>query len=169
MDQVKESVVHKGKKYHLLREVFSAEGKLLSRVVEPLSIRVRVQDIFEIIFGAFFIALPFGFTDEVARIGGEMSGSRVLFILIVNVFILSGYIYYTGYQRISVQNLHPHFFLRLFFTYSLAFLVSILVLTIISQAQWSGAASIVALKRALVLALPASFGAVTADTWKKNS
>lgn len=166
MNQVKETVEKQDGKYNLIREVISAEGKIISRVIEPIHVTLRWQDIFEMLFGAVFVALPFGFTNEVLRVGADMTLWRATFIFGITLVVLGGFIHQNLYRQLQ-DGLHPHLMIRIFFTYLMAFSAAVLVLTIIDQIHWLQE-PLIALKRSFVLTLPASFGAVTVDTFSKR-
>lgn len=161
-------LLHKGKKYHLLQEIFSGEGKMLSRVVTALDVHVDKRDIMEMIFGALFVVMPFGFTDEAARIGEELSLGRALVIVFLAIVIIATYLHQIIYRHLNKPvGSHPHFYWRIITTYGIALIVAIFFLTLIDQVDWRLAA-LNSFKKALVLSLPAAFGAVTVDTWKRN-
>lgn len=122
----------------------------------------RIKDSLQVIVGATILAVPVSFTEETWRLGMQLPWSNIIGILALSVLFISLFTYHTYY----LDSLHEHraeFLKRVVWTYFLSFVLVALLLTLIEQASWT-LDSVTAVKRAIIVTLPASLSGTVADT-----
>lgn len=149
----------------VLREltvIKDSSGKILHKILTPLRIQFRIKDILEIVIGSMLIAIPIAFTQEAWMISEELPMINILAIAGVSILMVAVFVYFKYYQGVLLQ--HPFEFLkRLFFTYAISLLVAMFLMTLIEKAPWD-TDMILAWKRTIIVALPASLSGSIADT-----
>ena len=124
--------------------------------------KLRVQDIIELIMGSVILGFPIAVTEEVWQISEQLPLGRSLFIVVCSVSVLAFFTYYLFYKP-SLKGYWPEFLIRMTVAYLVTFLVSALILATIDQLPLV-AEPVVALKRTIIVTLPASFSATVVDS-----
>jgi uncharacterized membrane protein len=127
-------------------------------------VELRPRDLMQIIIGATILAIPVGLTEETWILGKELAVIKVAWLGIISVLFLSLFIYFNFYRF----NLKGHVFdyiKRILATYVLSLTVVGILLTIIDKCPW-GTDSVLAIKRIIITAFPASMAATLSDTLK---
>jgi uncharacterized membrane protein len=153
----------KGKLKELIT-ISDEQGNILQKLLSPLMVELYPRDIMQIIVGACILALPLAFTQETWEIGAALPTKNILAIMFVSICFTATFVYYNIYKT----HLHNHwqsFIKRVLTTYVLAFMVAGFILTLIDVAPWQ-TDIILALKRTILIALPASMSASLADVIK---
>ncbi len=163
----------KKRKYHVKRvnghlhkviPVLDSSGKIMQYALKPLMVELHLRDIMQIIVGSVILAIPVGMTEEVWHLGNEMKMLNFLFLTLLSLLFVAMFVYYNFYRH----HLHEHrfdFIKRVIATYIISATVVALFLTIIGKCPW-GIDNIVAIKRIIIVAFPASMSATLSDTIK---
>jgi uncharacterized membrane protein len=121
----------------------------------------RVRDVIEIALGACIMAFPTATTEEVWNLGAELSLSRAVLFLIASIFFLAVLIYgihghKSGDRKVFVQ--------RVIATYLVTFLIGAALLSGVDRLELF-TDPLTGLKRAILVAFPASFAATAVDSF----
>lgn len=149
---------------HKVTPVFDATGKLIHSVVTPFQVELKPRDFFQIIVGAYLLCVPVAFTEEVWVLSKELPLKNILYVAAMSIFFISCFVYFNFYRF----NLKGHGFQclkRIIATYGLSLLAVGLFLTVIMKCPW-GSDNLLAIKRILLVAFPASMAATLSDTIK---
>ena len=150
-----------------LKEVvkeFDRKGTLLHQSEHPAMVEFYLHDFVQVIVGSMLLAIPVGFTQEVWILGETIPWWKVIFVMVFSILFIGSFHYYNFYQHHFFSQ-KDEFVKRLLITYLVAFLVVGCLLFIIEQADWILEPAI-ALKRTVLVALPASLSAAVADMLK---
>ena len=157
-------LVRIGGKLKEIVKVFDTKGILVHETEHTTMIEFYLHDFVQVIVGAMLLAIPVGFTQEVWLLGEVMPWWKVVFILVFSLLFIGLFHYYNFYQH-HFGTHKMEFIKRLLITYSVAFFVVGALLFFIEQANWIVEPAI-ALKRTILVALPASLSAAVADMIK---
>ncbi|MFZ9002206.1 MAG: DUF2391 family protein [Bacteriovoracaceae bacterium] len=150
-----------------LKEVvtfFDSSGKPLSQVINPLMVEFRPRDILQIFVGAFLVAAPLCFTEEVWKLSEELKRTNVYGLGAVSVITVILFIYFNFY-RYKLKGHIFEFIKRVLATYVITISSIVLILLLIDKFPVQ-AEPYVALKRVIIIGFPALFGAVISDYLK---
>jgi uncharacterized membrane protein len=150
-----------------LKEVFivkDAKGNILHKIISPLMVEFYPRDFVQIIVGASILAIPIAFTSETWDLGKMLGMNKVIGIGLLSLFFIAIFVYYNFYRG-KFKKHYFHFFKRVISTYILSILVVALILTLIEKAPWSSD-YLLAIKRVILVAFPASMSAAVADMIK---
>lgn len=144
-----------------------ARGGRVIATFRPLRLKLEPRDAAQIFIGSIILASPFMVTEEVWALGQEMPILSSVLLMIVSLFTLSLLLFYTRYEKITFEGrlILREFTKRLVITYLIAFLTVSVLLTILGKAPWNVDAQI-ALKRVILVTLPASLGGAAVDLLK---
>lgn len=126
----------------------------------------NLEDVSQIVIGAFALAVPISFSEEAWRLGEILPVANLLFLFFLSVSFLSFYAYQNVFQANIKQRLFVFIF-RIFMAYLLAILVVALILIAIDKCPIFED-PFVALRRIIVIAMPASMGAIIVDGFDKE-
>ena len=125
----------------------------------------NIQDILQIIVGAFVLAIPVGFTQEVWDLGKRLPTFNIVIIMLLTLFFIGIFTYY-HYHREHI-NRNPRYHItelikRVATTYVISFVIVALLMWVMQVTSWttdpSYAFNIVAL-----ITFPAAIGAAISD------
>jgi len=122
----------------------------------------ELKDVFQLVVGAAILGVPIAYSEESWKLGAELSGGHIAFILFSSLLFLSLFAYVLFYQ----SNFRKHqfqFFLRVTSAYLLTVLVVAIILGGIDKLPLIDA-PMLALKRVIVVAFPACFSATIFDS-----
>ncbi|MGB5226176.1 MAG: DUF2391 family protein [Arenicellales bacterium] len=122
----------------------------------------RLHDVSEFVVGSVLLAFPVAITEEVWNLGKELSTFSTLAIVSLSLFFLAWFATHTFYN----SDLHSHrveIFLRVISVYCVTLIVAALILGLFSQFPLLTEPA-VAMKRMVIVALPASFCATVVDS-----
>lgn len=156
--------VGKGRYLHRLVPIVDKSGKVIHRVLKPLMVELRSRDVFQIIVGASILAIPVGFTEETWNLGQRLPLTNVAIIAAISVLFIAVFVYSTFYKDYLRQYLFD-FLKRVATIYVLSLVVVAVLLTVIQQCPWS-TDWILAVKRVMIVAFPASLSAAVTDAIK---
>lgn len=125
-----------------------------------------LHDVMEIVLGGSVIAFPVATASEIWDLGVQLSVERAVMISLSSLLVL-GVLIYTMHQHTDVTARRRIFIQRVLTTYGLTLLISATLLLAIGQFDLIGD-PMVALKRTILVAFPASFAATVVDSMDGN-
>lgn len=151
----------------MAKGVKEAERTLIRALEKPFTplVEFRAKDIAQVIVGSSILAIPVGLTQETWEIGAGMPVLNSIFIFLISLTFISILIYYTTYKHVGGFKHKEHLLKRIIGTYVFSFIVVSVLLSLVGKAPWS-TDFIVALKRVVLVSLPASVSAAIADMIK---
>jgi uncharacterized membrane protein len=126
----------------------------------------NLEDASQIFVGAFALAVPISFSEEAWRLGETLPFSNLMMLLALSVLFLGLFTYQSVFQH-NVRGRIPVFIFRILVAYLMAALVVALVLFCLNKLPIIDD-PITALKRIIVIAMPASMGAIVVDSFDKE-
>jgi uncharacterized membrane protein len=126
----------------------------------------NLEDASQIFVGAFALAVPISFSEEAWRLGETLPFSNLMMLLALSVLFLGLFTYQSVFQH-NVRARIPVFLFRILIAYLMAALVVALVLFCLDKLPIMDD-PITALKRIIVIAMPASMGAIVVDSFDKE-
>ncbi len=131
-----------------------------------MKLRINTEDIIQIAIGAFALAVPISFTEEAWKMSVTLPFYNLLLVFVLSVTFLGIYAYYSVFQK-QVSKRYDIFILRIFIAYFISALVVALVLLALNKLPLIDE-PIIALKRLILIAMPASMGAIVVDSFNKE-
>ena len=136
-------------------------------MAEPARPRIRWNDLAEVALGACIIGFPVAASEAVWSLSLELSIGRVLTWAVVTVLILSAVVYSIHRDDRSTLS-HTFYLSRVAMTYSLTMLISAMLLLGVDRLDLFHD-PIIALKRTIIVAFPASLAATLVDGFSHRS
>lgn len=149
---------------HRVIPVFDSAGKIVNYSLTPLMVEFRPRDLMQVIVGASILAVPVAFTEETWTLGESLPTGNVLLLSGLSLLFIAGFVYFNFY-RFNFKEHVFEYFKRVIAVYAFSLLVVGLILTIIQKCPW-GQDNLLALKRIMIVAFPASMSAAVSDTLK---
>ena len=149
---------------HKVITIADSTGKAVQTVVSPFMVELKPKDILQIIVGATILAIPVGLTEETWVLAQELKLKSVILLGAISLFFIALFVYFNFY-RFNLKGYVTQYIKRVVATYGLSLLVVGLLLTIIEKCPW-GVDNILAIKRIIITAFPASMAATLSDTIK---
>jgi len=139
-------------------------GKIISHAITPLMVEFHPRDLMQIIVGASVLAVPVAFTEETWNLGQELPLRNVLLLTLISFIFIASYVYYNFY-RFQLRNNLFRYVVRVLSIYLFSLMVVAMLLMIINRCPWQTDA-LLAIKRVIIVAFPASMSAAISDTIK---
>ena len=149
---------------HRVIPIVDKTGAVVQRVVKPLMVEFRAKDFIQTIVGASILAIPAAYTEEAWSLGEILPAMNIAGIAFISVFFIAVFVYYNFYRN-YLADFTGQYFIRVLCTYLVAFGVVALLLTLVNQCPW-GEDNLLALKRIIIVAFPASMSATVTDALK---
>lgn len=131
-----------------------------------MNMSFNMEDASQVTIGAFALAVPISFSEEAWNLGETLPLTNLLFVFVLSVFFLAFFAYESVFQG-NVKYRIPVFLLRIVIAYSIA--ASVVALVLISLNKFPLMTdTLVALKRLIVISMPASMGAIIVDSFDKE-
>jgi len=127
--------------------------------------KIRLNDVAEIILGAVLIGFPVAVTEEVWTISEELALGRVLYICLGSIAILAWFVFFIFYHG-KLKGSVGQFTMRVLLAYLITLFAVASILFAIDQLPLLDDPA-VAIKRMIIVALPASFAATVIDSIHK--
>ncbi|MFP4486209.1 MAG: DUF2391 family protein [Campylobacterales bacterium] len=124
------------------------------------------EDIGQIAIGAFALGVPVSFSQEAWDMGATLSWYNLALVFLLSIGFLTLFSYQSIFQG-SVKNRIFVYVFRVFAAYMLTLAVVILLLFAIDKFPII-TDPIIALKRVIIIAMPASMGAIIVDSIDKE-
>lgn len=126
----------------------------------------NMEDASQVCVGAFALAVPISFSEEAWQLGTTLPTTNLLFLMSLSLCFLGVFAYQSVFQR-NIQHRISVFIFRIVIAYLLAALVVGLVLFALNKLPLIND-PILALKRIIVVTMPASMGAIVVDSFDKE-
>ncbi|MCB0342298.1 MAG: DUF2391 family protein [Pseudobdellovibrionaceae bacterium] len=150
-----------------LKEVvtfFDSTGKPISNIINPLMVELKPRDVLQLFVGAFLIAAPLCFTEEVWNLSVSLKNMKVYYLALVSFVVTTLFIYFNFYRSRLRGNI-INFIKRIIATYVITASSVVLLLFLIDKFPIREA-PIITIKRVIIISFPALFGAVLSDYLK---
>ncbi|MDB1124437.1 DUF2391 family protein [Vibrio algarum] len=131
-----------------------------------MKLSFNIEDASQIFVGAFALAVPISFSEEAWRLGETLPAVNLLMLFILSVVFLALFTYESVFQR-NVKTRPFIFISRIFIAYLITAMVVALVLFCLNKLPFL-LEPIVAIKRIIVITMPASMGAIVVDSFDKE-
>lgn len=131
-----------------------------------MKLRINTEDIIQIAIGAFALAVPISFTEEAWKMSVTLPFYNLLLVFVLSVTFLGFYAYYSVFQE-QVSKRYDIFILRIFIAYFISAVVVALILLALNKLPVIDE-PIIALKRLILITMPASMGAIVVDSFNKE-
>jgi len=118
----------------------------------------------QVIVGASILAVPVAFTEETWRLGQTLPFRNVQTLSAVSLLFIALFAYFNFY-RFAFKGHVLEYVKRAVSIYLFSLLVVSALLTVIQQAPWASNV-VLAVKRVLIVAFPASMSAAVSDALK---
>jgi len=148
-----------GGQVHTIQEIRDEAGRLIDTLTKPLKVEFRLQDVGQLLAGAFMMGIPMALADEVWVLGETLPPGRILLIALLSILVLALFIWGLFYGG-HIAEFKFDFFKRVTISYFLTFGVSLLLLALFGQAGFNLS---LAIRRAVIVAFPAAFAASSVD------
>ncbi|KAB0300158.1 DUF2391 family protein [Vibrio fortis] len=126
----------------------------------------NLEDAGQIFVGAFALAVPISFSEEAWQLGESLPTANLALLFLLSCLFLSIYAFESVYQR-NINGRVMEFISRIVIAYILTIMVVALVLLCIDKLPVLDS-PLVAIKRVIVIAMPASMGAIIVDGFDKE-
>ncbi|HHF2902435.1 DUF2391 family protein [Vibrio antiquarius] len=131
-----------------------------------MSSHFNLEDASQVLVGAFTLAVPISFSEEAWRLGESLPMANLLMLLSLSVIFLSFFAYQSVFQS-HIKNRVSIFIFRVVIAYLIAAVVVALVLFCLDKLPLMNE-PLVAIKRVIVITMPASMGAIVVDSFDKE-
>lgn len=149
---------------HSVRSVSDESGDILYRIVNPLMMEFRVRDVVQLVVGAYVLAIPVAFTEEVWVLAERLPMLNIAGIAGTSIVFLSLFCYFIFYEG-HLRGHEWEFLKRVASAYLLTVAVAAMLLTMIDQTTWTTDV-LLGVKRTILVAFPACFSATVVDSLK---
>lgn len=134
--------------------------------MKSISRHFNLEDASQVLVGSFALAVPISFSEEAWRLGESLPMTNLLMLLALSIIFLSFFAYQSVFQS-RIRHRISIFIFRVFIAYSIAAIVVALVLLCLDKLPVLSE-PLVALKRVIVITMPASMGAIVVDSFDKE-
>ncbi|PFG57763.1 putative integral membrane protein DUF2391 [Vibrio sp. ES.051] len=131
-----------------------------------MSSHFNLEDASQVLVGAFALAVPISFSEEAWRLGESLPMVNLLMLLSLSVIFLSFFAYQSVFQS-HIKNRVWIFVFRVVIAYLITAVVVALVLFCLDKLPLM-TDPVVAIKRIIVITMPASMGAIVVDSFDKE-
>lgn len=131
-----------------------------------MNLSFNSEDASQVAIGAFALAVPISFSEEAWKLGETLPAANLVLIFILSFVFLSFFAYESVFQG-NIKYRIPVFISRILIAYFIAALVVALVLFSLNKFPLFIEPAI-ALKRLIVITMPASMGAIIVDSFDKE-
>ena len=139
-------------------------GNIISHALKPLMVEFRPRDLMQVIVGASILAVPVAFTEEVWRLGETLPFRNILILRAFSLVFIALFVYFNFYRYVFKDHV-IEYGKRVVAIYLFSLVVVGALLTVIQKAPWTSDA-LLAIKRTLIVAFPASMSAAVSDALK---
>lgn len=163
-NKAQSSIKRIGGYLHRVVPIVDSAGKILDYTLSPLMVEFRPRDLMQVIVGASILAVPVAFTEETWNLGVQLPLVNVLALSILSLVFIALFVYFNFY-RFTFKGHVSQYIKRVVAIYFFSLLIVGVILSIIQKCPW-GTDNVLALKRILIVAFPASMSAAISDTLK---
>lgn len=156
------SVVRVGGKLHKLTPIVDQAGRIVHHAVTPLMVEVKSADLIQILVGAAVLSVPVSLTEEAWNLAEQLSTARIGLLGSLSLGLVAVFVYCNFYQHHLREHLGAYV-IRVLLTFFASLFVAGLLLTLLDRCPW-GTDDMLALKRIVIVAFPASMSAALSDS-----
>jgi len=149
---------------HSVIPIVDSSGKIIQRIVKPLKVELNFRDIIQIFVGATLLAIPMAFTEETWQLGEKLPLLNIGILSLLSIVFIAIFVY-SNFYRYYLKGFIFEYIKRVLAIYIISLLVVGFLMTVIQQCPW-GIDNMLALKRIVIVAFPASMSAVAVDAVK---
>jgi len=131
-----------------------------------MNLSFNLEDASQVAIGAFALAVPISFSEEAWRLGETLPFSNLILVFVLSVLFLSLYAYESVFQA-NIKYRIPVFLIRIVIAYLITALIVSLVLIALDKFPLLSE-PVIALKRLILISMPASMGGIIADSFDKE-
>jgi uncharacterized membrane protein len=131
-----------------------------------MNLSFNLEDASQVTIGAFALAVPVSFSEEAWKLGETLPLTNLLLIFVLSIVFLSFFAYESVFQG-NIKSRVSVFLIRIIIAYIIAALVVSLVLIALNKFPLL-TEPVISLKRLIVITMPASMGAIIADSFDKE-
>jgi len=131
-----------------------------------MNLSFNLEDASQVAIGAFALAVPISFSEEAWKLGETLPAANLVLVFILSVVFLSLFAYESVFQG-NIKYRVPVFIIRILIAYSIAALVVAFVLFALDKFPLFSE-PVIALKRLIIITMPASMGAIIVDSFDKE-
>ncbi len=126
----------------------------------------NLEDASQVAIGAFALGVPISFSEEAWKLGETLPALNLVLIFSLSVIFLSFFAYESVFQG-NIKHIVPVFLLLIMIAYLIAgFIVALILLSLDKFPLLAEPTT--ALKRLVVITMPASMGAIIVDSFDKE-
>ncbi|KVX00101.1 DUF2391 family protein [Shewanella frigidimarina] len=133
---------------------------------QPVKPNFNAEDIGQIAVGAFALSVPIAFSEEAWRLSASLPTLNLVLVVVLSLAFITLFAYQSVFQANIVKRRRA-FLLRVIAAYILTLLVVSIVLLALNKLPLI-TDPILALKRIILIAMPASMGAIIVDSFDKE-
>lgn len=126
----------------------------------------NVEDVSQIIIGSFALAVPISFSEEAWRLGETLPTFNLIVIFLISICFLALFTYGSVFQA-NLKQRYLVFVFRIIAAYTVAAFVVALVLWSLDKFPVTSE-PLIAIKRLVLITMPASMGAIIVDAFDKE-
>lgn len=127
---------------------------------------LNFEDISQIVVGAFALSVPISFSEEAWKLGENLPPANLALVVALS-FLFLGFYAYQGVFQSNITNRRMTYLLRIVLAYSITVVVVGMVLLSLDKLPLL-TDTFLAIKRSLVISMPASMGAIVVDGLDKE-
>lgn len=131
-----------------------------------MKLNFNLEDASQVIIGAFTLAVPISFSEEAWDLSKTLPLENVAMLFVVSIIFLGFFAYQSVFQS-DVKRRMLAFILRIVIAYLLTIFVVALVLFTLDKLPLQ-TEPLLAFKRLILIAMPASMGAIVVDSFDKE-
>lgn len=131
-----------------------------------MKLNFDLEDASQVAIGAFALAVPISFSEEAWSLSETLPAENILLMACLSVMFLAFFTYESVFQG-DISYRIPVFLFRILIAYVVAGLVVALVLTALDKFPITSE-PVIAVKRLIIIAMPASMGAIIVDAFDKE-
>ena len=146
---------------HSIHEIRDKTGRVVSHVATPLKVELHADDITQLVAGACVMAIPIAFTEEVWNLGSTLGADRIVLVALTSLVTLGFFVRSLFYPGKQLGEYRVDFIKRVSVGYLVTLVVASILLILINKGPLDDFP--LALKRAVLIAFPASFAATAVD------
>ena len=149
---------------HSIIPIVDSSGKIIQRIVKPLKVELNFRDIIQIFVGATLLAIPMAFTEETWQLGEKLPLLNIGILALLSLVFIAIFVY-SNFYRYYLKGFVFEYIKRVLSIYIISLFVVGFLMTVIQQCPW-GIDNLLAIKRIVIVAFPASMSAVAVDAVK---
>lgn len=156
------SIVRVGGKLHKLTPIVDQAGRIVHHAITPLMVEIKSADLVQILVGAAVLSVPVSLTEEAWNLAEQLSTARIGALGSLSLSLIAAFVYCNFYRHHLREHLGAYA-TRVLLTFFASLFVAGLLLTLLDRCPW-GTDDMLALKRIVIVAFPASMSAALSDS-----